>query len=121
VHLNGDEQSYRKHKSKDFPDPFMTVDAGRVAPSAGAHVSWREKRVTLDVYDLSDEFTVPLCRGHRRELHRCADEAAWWTKLGLDPIAAARTLWLKSHPLPERMRRTGNLDSIRSSYESEGV
>jgi ERF superfamily len=27
---------------------------------------------------VSDEFTVPLCRGHHRELHRCGDEAAWW-------------------------------------------
>src|SRR5262249_24615035 len=27
---------------------------------------------------VSDEFTVPLCRGHHREVHRCGDEAAWW-------------------------------------------
>jgi hypothetical protein len=26
---------------------------------------------------VSDEFTVPLCRGHHREIHRCGDEAAW--------------------------------------------
>jgi ERF superfamily protein len=25
-----------------------------------------------------DEFTVPLCRGHHREVHRSGDEAAWW-------------------------------------------
>ena len=25
---------------------------------------------------VSDEFTVPLCRGHHREVHRCGDEAA---------------------------------------------
>ncbi|HEY1749217.1 MAG TPA: hypothetical protein VGG11_20970, partial [Xanthobacteraceae bacterium] len=48
-----------------------------------------------------DEFTVPLCRGHHRELHRYGDEAVWWTKLGLDPVGAARSLWLESHPLPE--------------------
>jgi hypothetical protein len=29
---------------------------------------------------VSDEFTVPLCRGHHREVHRCGDEAAWWAK-----------------------------------------
>jgi hypothetical protein len=52
-----------------------------------------------------DEFTVPLCRGHHREVHRCGDEAAWWTKIGIDPTAAARVLWLKSHPL----LRTTNL------------
>ena len=26
---------------------------------------------------VSDEFAVPLCRGHHRELHRCGDEAEW--------------------------------------------
>jgi hypothetical protein len=49
---------------------------------------------------VSDEFTVPLCRGHHREVHRCGDEAAWWKKTGIDPSAAARMLWLKTHPLP---------------------
>jgi hypothetical protein len=49
---------------------------------------------------VSDEFTVPLCRGHHREVHRWGDEAAWWNKAGLDPTVSARALWLKSHPLP---------------------
>jgi hypothetical protein len=49
---------------------------------------------------VSDEFTVPLCRGHHREVHRCGDEAAWWQKVGIDPTVAARALWLESHPLP---------------------
>ena len=49
---------------------------------------------------VSDEFSVPLCRGHHREVHRCGDEAAWWTKAGIDPMLRARALWLKTHPLP---------------------
>jgi len=49
---------------------------------------------------VSDEFTVPLCRGHHRELHRCGDEAEWWRNAGIDPTAAARALWLETHPLP---------------------
>jgi hypothetical protein len=44
---------------------------------------------------VSDEFTIPLCRGHHREVHRCGDEAAWWNKFGIDPTAAARVLWLR--------------------------
>jgi hypothetical protein len=48
---------------------------------------------------VSDEFTVPLCRGHHREVHRCGDEAAWWTNIGVDPTGPARVLWLKTHPL----------------------
>ncbi len=49
---------------------------------------------------VSDEFTVPLCRGHHRELHRSGDEATWWKKAGIDPTLTARALWLETHPLP---------------------
>jgi hypothetical protein len=49
---------------------------------------------------VSDEFTVPLCRGHHREVHHSGDEAVWWIKAGLDPTITARALWLKTHPLP---------------------
>ncbi len=48
---------------------------------------------------VSDEFTVPLCRGHHREVHRHGHETAWWQNFGIDPIANARTLWLASHRL----------------------
>ncbi|HEX8765593.1 MAG TPA: hypothetical protein VF740_10550, partial [Candidatus Acidoferrum sp.] len=57
---------------------------------------------------VSDEFAVPLCRGHHRELHRCGDEAVWWDKTGIDPTAAARSLWLTSHPLPSPVDETGS-------------
>ena len=50
---------------------------------------------------VSDEFTVPLCRGHHREVHRCGDEAAWWVKFGIDPTISARALWLKTHRFPQ--------------------
>jgi hypothetical protein len=49
---------------------------------------------------VSDEFTVPLCRGHHREVHRSGNEATWWTAAGLNPAVAARALWLETHPLP---------------------
>jgi hypothetical protein len=49
---------------------------------------------------VSDEFTVPLCRTHHREVHRCGDEGGWWQNSGIDPLAAARTLWLETHPPP---------------------
>jgi hypothetical protein len=49
---------------------------------------------------VSDEFTVPLCRGHHREVHRCGDEVGWWKSAGVDPTVGARTLWLQTHPFP---------------------
>ena len=48
----------------------------------------------------SDEFTVPLCRGHHRDLHRSGDEVAWWKNQKIDPATAARALWLENHPFP---------------------
>jgi hypothetical protein len=48
---------------------------------------------------VSDEFTVPLCRGHHRELHRAGNEASWWATTGVDAIGMARTLWAETHPV----------------------
>jgi ERF superfamily len=42
---------------------------------------------------VSDEFTVPLCRVHHREVHRRGDEAAWWAEFGIDPMPIALRLW----------------------------
>lgn len=48
---------------------------------------------------VNDEFTVPLCRGHHRELHRSGDEPTWWRNAGVDPTISARALWHETHPL----------------------
>jgi hypothetical protein len=42
---------------------------------------------------VSDEFTVPLCRVHHRELHRQGDERAWWGKANIDPMPIALRFW----------------------------
>jgi ERF superfamily len=47
---------------------------------------------------VSDEFTVPVCRVHHRELHRHGDEAAWWQKIKIDPLPIARRLWQQARP-----------------------
>ena len=44
-------------------------------------------------------------RRHRREVHRCGDEAEWWSTAGADP-AGTRVLWLEMHPL--RIRPDGD-------------
>jgi hypothetical protein len=54
---------------------------------------------------VSDEFTVPLCRTHHRQVHRCG---SWWQKSTIDPLAAARALWLETHPLPRAAAVTAN-------------
>jgi ERF superfamily len=47
---------------------------------------------------VSDEFTVPICRLHHRELHRYGDEADWWSKLNIDPVPIALQLWCRTRP-----------------------
>ena len=67
-------------------------------PSDAHHLRFAQSRALGR--KVSDEFTVPLCRGHHREVHRCGDEAAWWKSAGIDPSVSARALWLETHPLP---------------------
>ena len=42
---------------------------------------------------VSDDFTVPLCRTHHRELHRRGNEIDWWESVGLKPLEVAQRLW----------------------------
>jgi hypothetical protein len=51
---------------------------------------------------VSDEFAVPLCRGHHRAVHRSRDERAWWRQAGIDPIKVARRLWKETHGMGQR-------------------
>jgi hypothetical protein len=67
------------------------------SPSDPHHLRFTQSRALGR--KVSDEFTVPLCRGHHREVHRCGDEAGWWRKVGIDPTVAARALWLVTRPL----------------------
>jgi hypothetical protein len=48
---------------------------------------------------VSDEFTVPLCRTHHRQLHRSGNEARWWQAMDrdVDPLEIAKSLWNESH------------------------
>jgi hypothetical protein len=99
----------------DHPEPRRVRDRDHVrfvakqpcllcgrTPSDPHHLRFAQQRALGR--KVSDEFTVPLCRGHHREVHRCGDEAAWWKKAGIDPSAFARALWLQTHPLPARPR-----------------
>jgi hypothetical protein len=42
---------------------------------------------------VSDEFLVPVCRVHHRELHRSGNESAWWQRYNIDPLPVALKLW----------------------------
>ena len=65
-------------------------------PSDPHHLRFAQSRALSR--KVSDEFVVPLCRGHHREVHRCGDETAWWRHRGIDALGVARVLWLEFHP-----------------------
>jgi hypothetical protein len=46
---------------------------------------------------VSDEFTVPLCRGHDRQLHQAGNEVAWWENLKVNVLEIAKGLWDETH------------------------
>jgi len=46
---------------------------------------------------VSDEFTVPLCRGHHRQLHQAGNEVGWWENLKIDATGIAKDLWKQTH------------------------
>jgi hypothetical protein len=81
-------------------------------PSDPHHIRFAQSRALGR--KVSDEFTVPLCRGHHREVHRCGDEATWWSNAGINPLAQACTLWLKTHPLPTKPHKT-SIEKARRS------
>ena len=90
----------RRIRDKDhvrFVAKQLCLICGR-QPSDAHHLRFAQHRALGR--KVSDEFTVPLCRGHHREVHRCGDEAKWWIAAGIDPMVQARALWLETHPLP---------------------
>jgi hypothetical protein len=46
---------------------------------------------------VSDEFTVPLCRGHHQQLHQAGNEVAWWASFNVKPLEVAKELWDQTH------------------------
>jgi hypothetical protein len=63
-------------------------------PSDSHHLRFAQPRaIGLKV---SDEFTVPLCRTHHRQLHQASDERVWWNDRQINVLELARGLWERS-------------------------
>ena len=105
-----------------FPEPRRVRDRDHIRhvikqpclvcgrrPSDPHHLRFAQSRALGR--KVSDEFTVPLCRAHHREVHRCGDEGLWWQNTGTDPLLAARTLWLETHPLLRAEATPANNDA----------
>ena len=66
------------------------VVCGRT-PAEAHHIRFAQPRALGR--KVSDEYTVPVCRVHHRELHRYGDEASWWAGVNIDPLPIALELW----------------------------
>ena len=69
------------------------VVCGRT-PSEAHHIRFAQPRALGR--KVSDEYTVPVCRLHHRDLHDYGDEASWWAGVGIDPLPIALELWRRS-------------------------
>ena len=80
----------RDKEHRKFVSRQACLVCGRT-PSDPHHLTFMQPRALGQ--RVTDEFTVPVCRIHHRELHRQGDEAAWWGRLHIDPLPVALRLW----------------------------
>jgi hypothetical protein len=63
-------------------------------PAEAHHIRFAQPRALSR--KVSDEYTIPVCRIHHRELHGYGDEASWWAEVNIDPLPIALELWRRS-------------------------
>jgi hypothetical protein len=95
VRTLGKTVRFRDKEHRKFVSRQACLVCGRT-PSDPHHLTFTQPRALG--HRVSDEFTVPVCRTHHRELHRHGDEASWWGKLSIDPVAVALKLWQHTRP-----------------------
>ena len=86
----------KRHRDKThlrFVGSHPCLVCGR-QPSDAHHLRFAQPRALG--MKVSDEFTVPLCREHHRQLHHAGNELAWWHNLSIKPLPIAEKLWAES-------------------------
>jgi len=81
-------------------------------PTEAHHIRFAQPRALGR--KVSDEYTVPVCRLHHRELHRYGDEASWWAAVNVDPLPIALELWKNS-----QSRVTAGTGQLRGTFGNE--
>jgi hypothetical protein len=78
----------KKHLKAVAQQPCLVC--GR-SPSHAHHLTFVQPRARG--LKTSDEWVVPLCYLHHRELHDRGDEREWWRDKTIDPVGVAEQLW----------------------------
>jgi ERF superfamily len=103
---------YRNREHLRYVAQQACLVCGR-KPSDPHHLGFTQPRALGR--KVSDEFAVPLCRGHHRAVHRSGDERAWWRQAGLDPIKVARRLWKATRGIGQRRSQRATLPRLRAA------
>jgi len=90
---------YRNRKHLHYVAQQARLVCGR-RPSDPHHLGFTQPRALGR--KVSDEFAVPLCRGHHGAVHRSRDERAWWRQAGIEPIKVARRLWRETRGMGQQ-------------------
>jgi len=90
---------YRNREHLRYVAQQACLVCGR-KPSDPHHLGFTQPRALGR--KVSDEFAVPLCRGHHRAVHRSRDERAWWRQASIDPIKVARRLWRETRGMEQQ-------------------
>jgi hypothetical protein len=93
----GEPRRYRDRAHLEFVAAQPCLICGR-RPSDPHHLRFAQAPALGR--KVSDEFTVPLCRVHHRELHRSRNERLWWSKAAIDPMRIAQRFWGATRPTP---------------------
>jgi len=114
---------YRDKAHRDFVSLQPCLVCGR-QPSDPHHLRFAQLRALGR--KVSDEFTVPVCRTHHRELHRHGDEAAWWNQLNIDPMPTALRLWQQTRGVVTAVSdgdepKDPNADTLGKKYSGAEV
>lgn len=97
--IHGAPRRYRDKKHLRFVAAQPCLICSR-KPADAHHIRFAQPRALGR--KVSDQFTVPLCRIHHRELHQTGKEQDWWEAQGIDPLPIAQDLWSES-----RLQRLG--------------
>src|SRR5262249_55124333 len=89
----GQTRRIRCREHLDYVASQPCAVCGR-APSHAHHIRYAQPRgLGLKV---SDEFTVPLCAIHHRDIHTTTKEREWWQERKINPLIIALALWNES-------------------------
>jgi hypothetical protein len=99
----------RDKRHREFVAAQPCLICGR-EPSDAHHLRFAQPKALGR--KVSDEFTVPVCRTHHREIHQTTKEREWWLQLGIDPLPVADKLWMQTHPYTASAVEVGNTAAV---------